>query len=58
MAPPRESLIYFSCPAALTLADDLTNRVKQRFEPRLESRSAYSSLNIERSIQVFDRVAL
>jgi hypothetical protein len=56
--PHREPLISFSCPAALTLADDLTNRVKRRFEPRLESDPIYGSLDIERSVQVFDRVAL
>lgn len=60
MASYSESLISFSCPAALALADVLTNRVKQRFEPRLATRPAYCplSIEIERSVRAFDRVAL
>lgn len=58
MVPPREPLLSFSCPAALIIADDLTNRVKRRFEPRLQSNPTYGSLDIDRSVQVFDRVAL
>jgi len=56
--PHREPLISFSCPAALTLSDDITDRVKRRFEPRLESNPTYGSLDVETSVQVFDRVAL
>jgi hypothetical protein len=54
----REPLISFSCPASLRIADDLSKWIMRRFEPRLKSCLGYGSLNIERSVRVFDRVAL
>jgi len=54
---PSVLLISFSCPASLT-TPHLAHQIKRRFQPRLERRPAYGSLNIETYVRTFDRVVL